>query len=474
MLNNESQTTFWRMLEQIQQKWSPRPGEFSRSIDVIGLGRRGGAHLSDGLHEQWRRVERVKQAMNLSGSIAFQLICAKLPGIDLTSIWSVLLNACKEVALYYGCSILGGAIVGGAIGSLAAGVGAAPGAVGGAVAGAQVGGWILAWLGLKSLVEYLGEALPQAISHYENGFRLSWGGSAPNTRMPYEQGSTFAINVDAAASQFAAGHVIVIMAMLSALVSYLTRGRGDKAKILQEVRQSPRLGANVADWIAKNEAKLLNHPSLQHRPKQDRPTATAGGNNSTSNTHRTNGPEKKNRQPEDIVEGPKRMAQKKVPCFATNDLPSSKVPEFDRQLAGQERGLNNMTVDEYIKGREAFDKRLATRNPAIAKQARRELEDKLQIEAQQDLMSTGMLPEEAEEKASKIAREKMGTLAALHNPDMVAGGKDLIDDFGDRKVNSRIGSQWRNRIAELDAAAAGVPKDSRGQLKMNAKLERCK
>ena len=68
----------------------------------------------------------------------------------------------------------------------------------------------------------------------------------------------------------------------------------------------------------------------------------------------------------------------------------------------------------------------------------------------------------------------MKALAALHNPDMIAGGQDVIRDFGDRSVNSRIGPQWRSRVGVLDRAAAEVPVTQRAHVKMNAKLERCK
>ena len=46
-------------------------------------------------------------------------------------------------------------------------------------------------------------------------------------------------------------------------MAYLTRGRGDKAVVLQEIRQSPRLGPKVAHWMEQNEDKLRNHPALQ-------------------------------------------------------------------------------------------------------------------------------------------------------------------------------------------------------------------
>ena len=68
----------------------------------------------------------------------------------------------------------------------------------------------------------------------------------------------------------------------------------------------------------------------------------------------------------------------------------------------------------------------------------------------------------------------MKSLAALHEPDMIAGGIDKVGGFGDRQINASIGAQWRGRVAELDQAAMEVPESERGDIKMNTKLERCK
>ncbi|TGY34625.1 hypothetical protein E5352_09300 [Stenotrophomonas maltophilia] len=61
------------------------------------------------------------------------------------------------------------------------------------------------------------------------------------------------------------------------------------------------------------------------------------------------------------------------------------------------------------------------------------------------------------------------------------GGGQKIADFGDGRVNSTIGWQWKNakngkksRIGELDEAAANLPVGERSKTKMNGGLERCK
>lgn len=67
----------------------------------------------------------------------------------------------------------------------------------------------------------------------------------------------------------------------------------------------------------------------------------------------------------------------------------------------------------------------------------------------------------------------LGCLSSLHNPDMIAGGKDVVTAMGDRGVNSSIESQWRTKMDELDKAAKSVPESNRDKTKMNVKLERC-
>ncbi|GEM_PF-3260414 len=38
---------------------------------------------------------------------------------------------------------------------------------------------------------------------------------------------------------------------------------------------------------------------------------------------------------------------------------------------------------------------------------------------------------------------------ALHNADLIAGGKNAIADFGDHKVNSTDGPQWKSKVQNL-------------------------
>ncbi|GAB2856094.1 hypothetical protein GCM10027277_25870 [Pseudoduganella ginsengisoli] len=190
----------------------------------------------------------------------------QLSGIGIAAVWDILVAACKEIALYYGGAVVAGAALGGAIGSVALGVGAIPGAAIGTAAGAQVATWIMALMGLKQLAEGLASMLPAALDQYERGFREAWGAAPDDLRDTWKSISPASGNTHTAAWHLSQGHVIMMTAILAALVTYLTRGRGNKASLLQEIRQSPRLGPRFAEWLIGNERKLLGHPQLQVRP----------------------------------------------------------------------------------------------------------------------------------------------------------------------------------------------------------------
>lgn len=118
--------------------------------------------------------------------------------------------------------------------------------------------------------------------------------------------------------------------------------------------------------------------------------------------------------------------------------------EFARQLKDQEKGMNELTVDEYLRNREKYiAEGRAIEGNAAQKMARQEaLKDKIT-----ELRKQGLSRADATKKAS----EWMDTQAALHNPDQIAGGRaDNIGGLGDKRVNSSLGSQWKYRIDIVD------------------------
>lgn len=98
---------------------------------------------------------------------------------------------------------------------------------------------------------------------------------------------------------------------------------------------------------------------------------------------------RQNTPPKKSAPKPMIMPQKKVPCFKADGLPQSKVPEFERQLAGQEKGLNALSAEEYLKGREAFS---TARDTKMARQARAIYENDMARDLEKGLKASGMSP----------------------------------------------------------------------------------
>lgn len=80
----------------------------------------------------------------------------------------------------------------------------------------------------------------------------------------------------------------------------------------------------------------------------------------------------------------------------------------------------------------------------------------------------------------------MKELDALHNPDMIAGGKDVTERLGRSDVNRSIGGNWnqkapdskeagdyRTRLKQLDDYANEMKKKHGGNVNMNAEFNRC-
>src|SRR5690625_5271325 len=145
-----------------------------------------------------------------------------------------------------------------------------------------------------------------------------------------------------------------------------------------------------------------------------------------------------------------------------NRNPKHDSEEFARQLKKQEKGMNELTVDEYLKNRERYIAEGRAIEGNVAQQTAREeaFSDKVA-----ELMSNGKSFDEAE----KEAKEWLNTQAALHNPDQIAGGKpDKIGGMGHKGINSSIGSQWRYRIDVVDEQIREMAKNmTPEQLKNN-------
>lgn len=127
--------------------------------------------------------------------------------------------------------------------------------------------------------------------------------------------------------------------------------------------------------------------------------------------------------------------------------------ELDRQLKGQNEGLRRLTVKEYLENRAEYK---ANGRGKVASAKQREAREIARDKIIQELRDKGLSRNEAKTEANRI----MAGQAALHEPDMVAGGKadglqaltgnysDGHYGLGDSGANSSLGAQWRSKRAD--------------------------
>lgn len=236
--------------------------------------------VSDGASQAYgavggHRIDNVRQAMALSYPMMQSNLSRKWASINIDQILPVLLKLVQEVVMILGGSVALGGAIGGAVGSLAFGVGAAPGVVAGSGIGLQVGNLILMALGLAAIAEYFYQGLPACLASMQEGLATAWtaeDGLKPSGLDP--SGGSAALvqeRTEHAARQLARGQEQLVMLLLMAIVTYLTRGQM-KAGVMSSVEsiasRSAKLQAEIsnkqlATWLAKNESRLLAEPELQ-------------------------------------------------------------------------------------------------------------------------------------------------------------------------------------------------------------------
>lgn len=405
----------------------------------------------------YRRIRCVRRACSLAEGEAANSILKRFSDLDIRSILNEMISAVVDMAMIIIASALTGATLGGGIGLLAGGVGAFPGATAGAVVGVQAGTWILGVLGLASIAEFFTEGLKPIATGYIRGVSTAWQGPRERTGNSFGSFSDDSMAAQQGAWHIARSHEAVVILLLSAIVAYLTRGRGSASVLATEMRGSER-GAKLGQWMLRHEEALKKHPDLQTAA----PRRGAFGPQEPP----TNRPSGKDKEPPKGK--PNTMPRHDVECFKADKMPASKIGEFERQLQGQEDGLNRLTVDEYLENIASPVKR----SKSAATMARKKLQTDLQQRFQDEFSQT-MDALDAEDAAIKKTKEALSSLAGLHNPDLSAGGRDVIADFGDKQVNSSIGPQWRNKIQNLKKEAENVPKSMRGSTFLNVKLRKC-
>lgn len=406
-----------------------------------------------------RRIQCVRRACDLAEQQAGASLLKRFSDLDIRSILADLMGVVTDMAMIVVGSALTGATVGGGLGFMAAGVGAAPGALAGALLGVQAGTWLLGILGLASLAEFFTDELKPIVMGYLRGASIAWQGPQERNGNPLGSFSNDEMAAQQGAVDIAQSHEAVVVLLLGAMVAYFTRGRGTAQALASDMRRSER-GASLGQWMVKHEDALKQHPDL----KAPEPRRSVVSPEAPEPRHKHAADKEK----EALKGRANAMPLHKVHCFEAGRLPSSKWEEFGEQLEGQQAGLNQLTVEEYLRNIANPVKR----SSSAAKEARAVFSRRLKQRFQQEF-SKEMDPGQAEVAATEKAKEIMSNLAGLHNPDLSAGGNDIIGGFGDRRINSSIGAQWRTKIQEIKKAAEAVPEKMRASTLMNVQLSKC-
>jgi hypothetical protein len=113
--------------------------------------------------------------------------------------------------------------------------------------------------------------------------------------------------------------------------------------------------------------------------------------------------------------------------------------EYQGQLDGQAAGMNAMQVADWKNRRANY-----SRPPAA-----RALQAAARVQWRNEQIALGR-------PAADVDKE-LARLAALHEPDLVAGGTFTIKKLGSRYINSSIGAQWPSRVGQIESAVATLP-----------------
>ncbi|WP_435749096.1 polymorphic toxin type 15 domain-containing protein [Microbacterium sp. PMB16] len=141
-----------------------------------------------------------------------------------------------------------------------------------------------------------------------------------------------------------------------------------------------------------------------------------------------------------------------------NRNPDHRSDQFDDQLNEQIDTLENTTMADWVLNRVDY---LRNGRPSDSLSAQQDTRDLAANDALAEIMADN--PDLDPEAASNFVDQWMETQAALHRLDGIAGG-DVTDvpRVGDGNVNSSLGRQWRDRVADLDAAVIDFMQNNPG------------
>lgn len=278
----------------------------------------------------------------------------------------------------------------------------------------------------------------------------------------------------AAASMIPGGKVATTLGKAAKGAAGLAKGTGTAARVAKGAHEAEEVvkAARQAEEAAKlaKEAKAVEEARQAREAAEAAEAGAAGG---------------KKPKKEVTVKG----REHKVPCFHPFDkkkfMQMSKndqkayLKEMAAQLKRQENAINSLTVNEFKVARDAFN--AVKRNPA-ANAAQEVFRKKVAADIKDSIFKSmqkgGLSAAKAKKAAAARTEEIMNKLAALHDPDMVAGGwmQSTPTGLGRADVNSSIGASWNqhDRLSGIDKEVKEIIESGRGEQTMNVKLEPCR
>jgi len=280
----------------------------------------------------------------------------------------------------------------------------------------------------------------------------------------------------AAASMIPGGKVVTTVGKVAKGAVGMAKGAGTAARIAK--------GAHEAEEVAK-AAKAAKEAEEAARVAREAKAAKEAREAREAEEAREAAPGPRKPKKEVTVKG----REHKVPCFhpfdkkkfmrMSKDEQKAYLKEMATQLKRQENAINELSATDYKAARDAF--KALNRNPAAAAAQETFNEralSRISASIRASLRKAGMSTQEAKTEAATRAKQVMDKLAALHDPDMVAGGwmDPQPKGLGRRDVNSSIGASWNqnDRVAGMDREAERAINSGRGEQKMNVKLEPCR
>lgn len=157
------------------------------------------------------------------------------------------------------------------------------------------------------------------------------------------------------------------------------------------------------------------------------------------------------------------------------DMPANtqryELEDFAWQALLQEDGLNDLTAYDFIQQYEQY--RREGRDPSGA-ELQANYRNNIIEETIEEIMDAD--PSISAQDARREAEQQVRGLAALHNPDQVAGGSgENVHAAGSRSVNSAFGALWRHGRAEqlyqqVLEASAGMTEEQLRNVYLNVRM----